>query len=54
LSQPRTGIPHTNKVIDIDTIDDDVVEVHQPDPVLMEAQLRWYHTEEFHIGMVRF
>jgi hypothetical protein len=40
---------HTNKVID-----NDFVEIHPPDPVLLEAQLRWYHTEVFHLGMVRF
>ncbi|EFX66077.1 hypothetical protein DAPPUDRAFT_332530 [Daphnia pulex] len=41
----RTGKPHTNTIIDIDTIDDDVVEVLPPDAVLLEAQLKWIHQE---------
>ncbi len=40
MSHQRTGKPHTNTVIDIETIDDDVVEVLPPDAVLLEAQLR--------------
>ncbi|EFX66102.1 hypothetical protein DAPPUDRAFT_263680 [Daphnia pulex] len=47
----QTAIPHTNKVIDIDTIDDDVVEEHPPDPVLLEAQFRWFHTQGVNLGM---
>ncbi|EFX66101.1 hypothetical protein DAPPUDRAFT_332532 [Daphnia pulex] len=47
----RTGIPHTNNVINIDTIDDDVVKVNPPDAVLLEAQLRWIHQEGLILGM---
>jgi hypothetical protein len=49
----RTGKPHTNTVIDIETIYDDVVEVLPLDAVLLEAQLRLIHQEEFILGMVR-